>query len=49
MRKRTLILLKSKGDSATYKIYVEEDGRYGIDMTTLQEYGGKKVCFQIHS
>lgn len=39
--------LKKKNDSATYKIYVEEDGRYGIDMTLLQGYEGKKVLFQV--
>lgn len=39
--------LKTTGDYATYKIYAEEDGRYGIDMTLLTEYEGKKVCFQV--
>lgn len=39
--------LKAYGDSATYKIYVEKDGRYGIDMTLNKQYGGKKVILQV--
>jgi len=39
--------LNKKGDHATYKIYVEEDGRYGIDMVLPQEYAGKKVIFKV--
>lgn len=41
------VLLNKKGDYATYKIYVEEDGRYGIDMTLLKGYEGNKVCVQV--
>ena len=39
--------LKSKGDYATYRIYAEEDGLFGIDMTTRKEYEGKKVLVKI--
>ena len=39
--------LNAKGDGAAYKIYVEEDGRYGIDMTLLDDHAGKKVVIQI--
>lgn len=41
------LLLKTKNDYATYKIMVEEDGCYGLDMTILTKYAGKKVCFQV--
>ena len=41
------VLLNKKNDSLTYKIYVEEDGRYGIDMTLLKGYEGNKVCFKV--
>lgn len=39
--------LKAKGDGAAYKIYVEEDGRYGIDLTLLDDHGDKDVVIQI--
>jgi hypothetical protein len=41
------VLLKSENDKAVYKIYAEKDGRYGIDMTLMKEYEGKKVIIQI--
>ena len=39
--------LKNKGDYATYRIYAEEDGLYGLDMTLRKEYEGKKVLVKV--
>ena len=39
--------LKTKGDYATYRIYAEEDGLYGIDMTLRTKYEGKKVLIKV--
>lgn len=39
--------LTSKNDYASYRIYAEEDGLYGLDMTLRTEYEGKSVLVKV--
>lgn len=41
------VKLAKKGDSVTYKIWVKEDGYYGLDFLLDKKYAGKKVILQI--
>lgn len=39
--------LKTKGDYVSYRMYVEEDGLYGIDMTLPKSCEGKTVLIKV--